>query len=488
MKQLSAQDAQFLYMENDRNLSNVAMACIYAPPTRQVSASLFERLRSHVGSRLHSSPIFRRKLIRVPLELDFPYWADDEFFDLEGHLHSHRLTGGDRWKAFCELMGRIYSRPMDMNRPLWEMHLVEGIGGMRDFPEDSFAVITKLHHAAVDGAATMRFFGCLSDRDAKGTPAWDISGETEHAGEAPTSEDIWKQFLRNRVSSPLRMTRSLLRAAALVAPGMRGTLIHRKDGEKDSVPATRFNRRLAPVKNFDAAEFSLDDFKLVQRAVEGAKINDVVLAVCSGALRSYLARHGELPAGSLVGWVPVNTRDAGAAADGREGNQVTAMTIDLCTRIDDPIERLQKITGETTLAKEGKSGLFVRVISEISGSMPSTALALVSRALASSGASANLCNVAVSNVPGPQTLMYLDGARCLQQFGMTPLADGMGLFVIALSYNGRISLSLVSTRDVVPDMPVLRGCMEVSVAELVRAAKKRNTPRGAAPRRRKSRS
>jgi diacylglycerol O-acyltransferase / wax synthase len=177
MKQLSGQDSQFLYMESDRNLSNVAMASVYAPPGKRGEDSLFELLKSHVESRLHTSPIFKRKLVRVPLDLDFPYWAEDEFFDLDGHLYRHRISGRERWGEFCELMGRVYSRPLDMNRPLWEMHLVENLGGVREFPEGSFAVITKLHHAAVDGAATMRFFGCLSDRDAKGTPAGDITGE-----------------------------------------------------------------------------------------------------------------------------------------------------------------------------------------------------------------------------------------------------------------------------------------------------------------------
>jgi WS/DGAT/MGAT family acyltransferase len=476
MKQLNAQDSQFLYMENSENLSNVVMGSIFAPPEKASKQSLFEIVKAHVLSRLHTSPIFTRRLVRVPLDLDFPYWADDEYFDIEGHLHLHRLPAPAGWAQFSDLMGRIHSRPLDMNRPLWEMHVVENLAGFDDVPEGSFALITKVHHSAVDGASMVKFFACLSDLDVRGTPAVDISECVESSGEPPTPDEMWKRFINNHLRSPVRMSQTLLRSAPTVLPAVARALAGAdKDKEHHKVPTTRLNQKISPRKIFDAAEFDLDDFKLIQRAVDGAKINDVVLAVCSGAIRSYLKHHGELPEEPLVAWVPINTRPkdgkSGKGDSGQgEGNQITAMTTDLCTHMANPAERLAQITYQTQLSKAAKSGISARLMTDVSQSMPGATLALVSRIIIGSGVTAKLCNIAISNVPGPQMPLYMQGAKSLHQYGMTPLGEGMGLFFVALSYNGKITISMTSTREIIPDIAKLRGFLESSVSELKKSA------------------
>ena len=466
MKQLGAQDSQFLFMENSNNLSNVVMVGIYGPAPVKKGETLFELIKSHVESRVHTSSIFTRKLVRVPLDLDFPYWADDEFFDLEGHIHYHRFPAPGDWAQLTDLVGRVHSRPLDMNRPLWEMHVVENLSGCGDLPEGSFALLTKVHHAAVDGAAMVKFFACLSDIDAEGTPVIDISKSAEKSGEAPRTEEIWSRFLSNHLQSPLRMAQTLWRSAPAIAPALLKSFT-RDDCEKTRVPETRFNQKVAPRKIFDAVEYELEDFKAVQKKVEGAKINDVVLAVCSGAVRKYLMRHKELPEDSLVAWVPVNTRKAASGSDDESGgNQITAMTTDLCTVLDDPIERMKEITRQTRLSKEAKAGVSARVMTDVTQSMPGATLALVSHLIINSGITAKLCNLAISNVPGTQVPIFMKGARCLHQYGMTPLGDGMGLFFVALSYNGKLTLSITTNREIVPDIDVLKDCMVEALGEL----------------------
>lgn len=466
MKQLGAQDSQFLFMENSNNLSNVVMVGIYGPAPLKKGETLFELIKNHVAARVHTSPIFTRKLVRVPLDLDFPYWADDEFFDLEGHIHYHRFPAPGSWAQLTDLAGRVHSRPLDMNRPLWEMHIVENLSSCEDLPEGSFALLTKVHHAAVDGAAMVKFFACLSDIDAEGTPIIDISKSAEKSGKPPTSEEIWSRFLTNHLQSPLRIAQTLWRSAPALAPALLKSF-SKEDSEKSRVPRTRFNGTVTPRKIFDAVEYELEDFKAIQKKAEGAKINDVVLAVCSGAVRKYLIRHKELPEESLVAWVPVNTRKpASESSDEGDGNQITAMTTDLCTALDNPVERLKEITRQTRLSKEAKAGVSARIMTDMTQSMPGATLALVSHLVVNSGLTSKLCNLAISNVPGTQVPIYMKGARCLHQYGMTPLGEGMGLFFVALSYNGKLTLSITTSGAIVPDIDVLKGCMVEALEEL----------------------
>lgn len=477
MQQLGAQDSQFLYMESDHNLSNVTMVSIYSPPESIGDSSLFDHIKEHVQARLHTSQIFKRKLVRVPMDIDYPYWAEDEFFDFESHLQLHRLSAPADWQQFSDLVGRVHSRPLDMNRPLWEMHLVENLDGLEDYPPGSFAILSKIHHAAVDGAAMVKFFSGLSDLDKDGTPLVDISKPVAGAGEAPSARQIWRRALFNNVRSPLKLAETLWRAAPVIAPAaVKAVSKSDSDETKSKVPTTRLNKTVSPRKIFDAVAFELADLKLIQASVDASKINDIVLAISSAALRSYLLHHNGLPADSLVAWVPINTRTKVSPGEETDGNSVTVMTTDLHTDLSDPIERLKQITRQTQLSKAAKSGVSARIMTDVSKHMPGATMALASRIIASSGMAAKLSNVAISNVPGPQIPVYLHGAKCLQQFGLVPLGEGLGLFLVALSYNGKLTISITTTKDIIPDMAIFRGCLISAMAELKQAASKKKKP------------
>ena len=477
MLQLGAQDSQFLYMESGENLSNVTMVSIYAKPQKPSLDSIFDLVKAHVKSRLHTSAIFSRKLVRVPLDLDYPYWTEDEYFDFESHIQLHRLPAPGDWSQFSELVGRIHSRPLDMNRPIWEIHVIENLHEVENIPPGSFALATKIHHAAVDGASMVKFFSGLSDLDIDGTAAIDLSINAPAAGEPPTSNEMWKRGLVNHIRSPLKLTKTLLRAAPAIVPAAIKALAKSDQDERNKVPVSRFNQTISPRKVFDAVELDLADFKFIQHAFEDTKINDVVLAVCSAGLRKYLITHHDLPQESLVAWVPINARVKTTSSDSTSaGNQITAMTTDLHTDLADPIEQLKHITRQTQMSKAAKSGVSARLMTDVSQHMPGATMALASRIIMASGVAGKLCNLAISNVPGPQVPMYMNGAKCLQQFGMVPLGQGMGLFIVALSYNGKLTLSITTTASIMPDTAFLCECLKSSLIELKQAASKQKKP------------
>ncbi len=471
MDQLSAQDSQFLYLETENNYTHVTYVAVYDPATSEIARFSFDAILELVQSRLHVSPIFQRKLKRVPLDLDYPYWMDDEYFDYESHVIYTRLPEPGTWSQFKRHIARYHSRPLDMNRPLWEMYVVEGLDAIDAYPPGAFAVATKVHHAAVDGAAAMRFFVALSDVDAKGTPATSLDRPAQFSGDGPNLLGMASRALVSHVTSPLRIANSMWHIAPILAPALARRLSNRPDRDGFPVPKTRFNSKIIPQKIFDATTFKLEDFKVIRKAVPAAKINDVVLAICSGAVKSYLDSRDELPEQSLIAFVPVNARDRNSDSEIGPGNRLTAMTTPLHTDVDDPVQRLRAITRSTQDSKAARSGLSARIMTDLTQHIPGSTMALASRFMVEGGVS-SMANLYVSNVPGPQVPLYLAGCQMIAQFGLAPIGDGAGLFIGVGSYNGQISFAFTSTRDIIPDPERFIDCFEASFHELVDGSRK----------------
>ncbi len=467
MQQLSAQDAQFLYIETGNNLTHVMGVNIYDPSTAPGGKVRFKDIIAHVEERLGSSPVFQRRLMRLPYDFDHPYWVRDEFFDVEHHMFHGRLPKPGDWRQFCIHLARHFSRPMDMNRPLWDMYVIEGLDRIKGIPKGSYAIATRLHHAAIDGASAMHFFAAISDIDPLGTPAVELSRESEDPGEAPSTATVLNRALVSNLQSPVKMAGTLLR----FSPAIFNTLVKSlssEGGKGRQVPLTRFNQPVSPHKMFDATVFSLEEMKQIKDSVEESTINDVVLAVCAGALRLYLDHHGELPDDPLVALAPVNKRGKEGAAE-NPGNQISAMSVALPTNIDDPIERLLTVRDTTRQTKAAKSGISARLMTDLSQHVPAATMAGVARLIASGRFTSKLCNLIISNVPGPQETLYMNGARLVHTYGLAPLADGMGLFIATPSYNGEIAFSIISAREIMPDIEFFRECLEQSFDELLEA-------------------
>ena len=474
MHQLSSQDAQFLYAETAHNLTHVTSVSIYDPSTVPGGAAVrYKDIIAHVRERLACNPLFFRRLLRLPLEFDYPYWIEDEHFDLESHMQHARLPEPGDWRQFCIHMAGYHSRPLNMNRPPWEILVLEGLDKVEGLARGCYAVATKIHHAAVDGASLMRFVASMADADNRGTPLVPLEAPEIEGGEIPGLPALLSRALRNNLRSPLRIARTLARAAPDLARAARDALAD--GGRENPAPATRFNAALSPHKMFDARVVPLSDLKRIRALHPAMTVNDVVLGVCSGALRRYLLAHDELPERSLIAWVPINARARGADAGDRLGNDLAAMTTPLFTNEEDALTRLERIKRATRASKAARSGVSARLAMDIARHVPAAAQALSSRLLLRGGAAARLCNLFISNVPGPQVPMYMNGALMVRSVGLAPLADGMGLFIAAPSYAGQMSFNVISTRELLPDIEFFMRCLEESLAELLALTEARAT-------------
>ena len=478
MDQLSPQDAQFLYLETADNLTHLTSISIFDQSTVPGGEVVrFKDILAHVESRLHMSPLFKRRLVHVPLELDFPYWVDDEHFDLEYHVRHGRLPDPGDWRQFCIHVARYHSRPLDMNRPLWEMYVVEGLDNVDWLPKGSYALLTKIHHAAVDGKAIVDFFGALADSDNKGTPAVPLNMARLRRSPKPGIVDMAVRAAWHTVRSPIGLTDAVMRSVPSVYHVAQKLLTAQKQ-DKHDVPETRFNHAVSPHKMFGAKAFRLDDFRAIRAAVPGCTINDVVLAVCGGALRRYLKHHGELPNESLIAWVPINARRSNKADSNSPGNNVTSMTAPIFTDVGNDVDRLGCIHAATRLSKEAKAGVSARLMTDLSQHVPAATQVLAGRLVLRAGMAARTCNLFISNIPGPQVPVYMNGARQVGAYGLAPLVNGMGLFIATPSYNGEITFNVTSTRELLPDIDFFIECIDESVRNLkaaVEPGKKKKT-------------
>lgn len=468
-QQLGAQDAQFLYLQGGSTMTHVMGVYIYDPSTAPGGKVRFKDIVRHIDNRSHTSPVFRRKLFRLPLDIDHPYWVEDPDFHIEEHITHVRLPEPGDWRQFCIQVARHFSRRMDMNRPLWDVYVVEGLDRIDGVAPGSYALLHRIHHAAIDGVSGAHVFAALNDADAQGTPALVPKTSGVEVGEPPSLFTVATRAMFANMTSPMRMMNTLVRLTPAIASAVQKSVMDVQHWSRPSIPPTRFNAPVSPYRMFDAAMFTLKELSAIRTLVEGSTINDVVLAICSGALRKYLSKHKELPDDTLIAVAPINARRKAGEAE-VPGNNITAMSVELATNVADPVARLKAIRDFTSDAKEAKAGISARVLTDLTQHIPGATMAGVARLLTSERFAPRQANLFISNVPGPQIPLYMNGARLTHQFGLGPLANNMGLFIAALSYNGTISFSVTSERKIMPDVDFFRRCIEEAFGELFKAA------------------
>ena len=469
VQQLSAQDAQFVYFQSGDTHTHIMGVYIYDPSTAPGGKVRFKDIVQQVVDRMHTSPVFRRKLLRLPFDLDHPYWVEDEHFDVEAHISHARLPEPGDWRQLCIQVARHFSRPMDMGRPLWDVYVIEGLDGIPGVPPGSYALLHRVHHSAIDGTAGALMFAALSDRDADGTPAIPLPEKPATVERAPKAEELIQRAVVAAMAAPLNLFNASMQAMPKMIGALQERLANPDAAGSQGVPVTRFNAPVSPHKMFDAISFPFQDLSAMRRLVDGATINDVVLAICGGALRNFLGERGELPEQSLVAVAPINARTAESESVSH-GNNLSAMTLPLFSEIADPVERLQSIRNYTADAKEAKTGLSARIMTDLSKHIPGATLAGVARLMASPGLAPLQGNLVISNVPGPQFPLYMNGARLAQYYAMGPLANNLGLFISVLSYNGRINFSITSERVMLPDIAALKDEFSRAFDELLACA------------------
>ena len=469
MRQLSEHDAAFIYSDNAHANSNVTLLHIYDQSTAPRGVVRFKHILAQLESRLHRLPNFRERILRVPLDLDYPYWIEDDNFNLEYHVRHIALPKPGDWRQFCIQASRIHARPLDLQRPLWELYVIEGLDSFLDLPAGSFAVLLKVHHAAIDIAHGNEITALLHDLSPD-SPA-PAPAAPWFPEPPPGNVELLARAWLNFVTFPLHMKQPLGTGWTALKSAM-GILVGEFTGRSYPFPMTRFNTEVSAHRVFDTRRFALADFKDIRALVPRATVNDVVLAVCAGGLRRYLALQDELPVESLVAASPI------AVHSGREhdaGAKFSWARVALGTHLEDPVKRLKTIHTESSSSKTMAQAISARELTELAESAPSVAIAASSRMLRSASSQLGdwvpLANCAITNVPGSRVPMYLQGAQLTYVSAIMPISDGMGLVFSVTGYNESIVISFTACSEQIPDPDMFALCLRDSFQEYLALAR-----------------
>jgi diacylglycerol O-acyltransferase len=468
VEQLSGLDATFLNLETARSPLHIAGLGIYDQSSAPEGLVTFKGILKNLESRLHLARCFRQKLAVVPFGLDHPYWIEDSDFDIEFHVRHIALPKPGDWRQLCIQVARIHARPLDLAKPLWEMYVIEGLDGVEGLPKDSFAILTKIHHAAIDGVSGAEIAAAIHDLEPNAAPP--PPREAWVAERDPTLLELAARTAVSNVRQPFRFARVLADAAPPALRTFADWLGSEDEGSGASVPRTRFNGKVSPHRVVEGRVFSLDLVKSIRKQVSGATVNDVVLAITSGALRRYLGHHGELPDESLVAFAPISVRSE--AEKGAAGNQVSGMFVTLHTEIEDPLERLAAIHEATVGSKELSNAIGARTLTDITQFMPGALAGLAGRLAARTGLMRRMnpvANCVVTNVPGPKFPLYMTQARMVANYGLGLPMDGMGLFHAIFSYAGSLTITVTGCRAQLPDPGFYADCIQSAFDDLRKA-------------------
>jgi WS/DGAT/MGAT family acyltransferase len=477
MKRLSALDALFLYMETPQTPMHVASLTIFKPETP--SDDLFERFRAHTAARLDLLPSYRRRLESTPLALDHPVWVEDDRIDLSYHIHRAALPKPGGMAELNALVGRLHAVPLDRTRPLWEYTFIEGL------EDGGFAVYAKVHHCLMDGVAGMATLGVVYDFDPKDGDvpthprAPPIDPEPADAIELTSSAigDFVRQGWRAATSLP-SLARAVIGAAPNFARDARMLTSYVRD-----IPRTPFNVAISRHRAYATGSLPLPEVKAFAKS-RGATVNDVVMALTSGALRRYLADRKALPQKPLTAAMPVSLR---ALDDARLNNQVVFTLTRLPTDVAEPLPRLAAAQAAAREAKDLFSDLRAFVTTDVS--ILGAPLAIMGAVRLWTGARAAnyvlpFCNVVVSNVPGPRKPIYCVGAPATHYFPVSIPFNGGALNITVQSYRDTLDFGLIACRDTVPDVQRVADLMIEEFTALKAAAvdapRQQATGRGAA--------
>jgi diacylglycerol O-acyltransferase len=458
---LTGLDASFLHMENGGAHMHVAGVMLFDgdPPA-------YDDLIDATEARLHVVPRYRQKLAFVPLGQGRPRWVDDPHLNLRYHIRRTSLPSPGSDAKLRALAGRVFSQPLDRDKPLWEMWLVEGLEPGPDGPR--FALLSKTHHALVDGISGVDIASVLFDASPdppappEPPPRWMPRPE-------PSGTQLLAEALLERATVPREAARSL--RAVLRGPRQ----VARTIGESAvgvgamawaglrPPPSSPYNVDIGPHRRFAWVRASLADVKAIKNSL-GGTVNDVVLATVAGALGRHMDRRGAKRVESLRAMVPVSVRSEDER--GSLGNRVAAMMAPLPVNEEDPQRRLATIAAAMRGIKRSGQAVGAQVLTELSGFAPPTLMAQGSRLVSTK----RLFNVVVTNVPGPQFPLYLLGRELLDIYPMVPLAKGQALGIAIMSYNGRMNFGLLGDWDAMADLDELAEDFQTSLAELAGAA------------------
>jgi diacylglycerol O-acyltransferase len=463
MERLSGLDASFLYFETPAHLMHVCGLLVLDTSTVPTGYN-FADLRETLRERLEQTPAFRRKLHNPMLNIDHPVWIDDEDFDIEHHVRRVAVPSPGDKVALAEVCGDIAAQPLDRSRPLWEMWIVEGIEEL-----DRIGIVTKMHHATVDGVSGASLISELCSVEADAAP---FGASIDHGPipKRPRDRDIVLDGLLGVAKRPLHFARvlpnTLNTLPRWIGRARQGTAMP----APFTAPRTSFNGTITGHRSIAFTRLDLDDIKEIKNAY-GTTVNDVVLAMCSGALRRYLDDNGELPDSSLVAMVPVSVH----GKTNRGGtNKVSGMFANLSTDIEDPAQRLLAIAEANRVSKEHHQTLSASLLQDWAQFAAPNTFGLAVRVyskLRLADRHPVVHNLVISNVPGPPMPIYFAGARVTGFFPFGPVFHGAGLNITVLSNDGHVDVGLIASRELAPDLWSLADDLALELESLLSAAR-----------------
>ena len=463
---MSGADAGFLYMETPAmHMHTLKIALLDPAPDMS-----FENLVRGTFYRLRRMPALRRKVVPVPFSLNHPVLVTQRRLDPKRHFFRHDIGadhgGTGSMRDFERVVGEIASTPLKRDVPLWEIHMVEG------FTDGKVGIVGKIHHALADGLAANAMLANIMDvTSAELRPAF--VSDANQGGLIPSSVQLVRTAVRDAFAQAAIIPGLVKRTWRAVR-----SMLHYRKHEAEGVPVpvkdtprVSFNGPLTPRRSFATVTLPLADLKAVRARhseIDGLTLNDVVLAVTSGALRRWLDAHREHPSGSLVAGVPIGL-DAVGADPRLFGNNVTNMFTTLATDTDDPSERLRRISATARHAKVMQQHLGTSLVEWSQFTPPAPVAALVRAYSRRGGARLHAApfSVIVSNVPGPRERLKVGGAQLADVFSVGPLIEGIGLNVTVWSYVDRMNFSLLACPDLLPDVDVLASYFPAALAELL---------------------
>jgi len=445
MDRLSGLDASFLYLESSAQLMHVCGVLLLDTSTVP-GGYAFDSLRDALDDRVRGIAAFRRKLRMVPLEIDHPVWVEDADFDIDRHVHRLAVPAPGGLEELAELCGHMAGIPLDRSRPLWEMCVIEGLAS------GQVAVFTKMHHATVDGVsgANMISVLCSLEPDA---PLLDAPAGSGVADRTPSDLELFGRGVVANLLKPWQLARMVRPTTSLVARTIERARAGTAMAAPLTAPRTEFNGNISGHRAIGFADMSLERIKQIRHAVDGATVNDVVLAISGGALRRYLAERGDLPSSSLLASVPVSVHGKSAIAGGT--NKVSTIFARLGTDIADPVQRLTQLAKANADAKAHHNAIPADTLQEWAQFAAPRTFGLAVRMVASLRLAEKgpvIHNLVISNVPGPPVPLYFMGARIDALYPLGPVFHGAGLNITVMSSNGKMHVGLIGCRDAVPEI------------------------------------
>lgn len=466
MYQINSEDANFLYLENADSPTHISLIYFYDQSDMDEEVVRFTHIRQHIENRLYSAPVFRQKLHRVPGDIDYPYWVDDEHFDLDYHIRHLALPKPGDWRQFCIQVARLHSRPLDIQKPLWELYVIEGLDHFEGFPPGSFALYFKVHHCAMDEFTARELLQSLHSIVPDKTQHKSVQQNISRLNSSkPSSIDVITRAAFNNTKKSLKLywqVMTNLRTVTKIAVRMAEIGVSKRE-QSPGTTKNRFSQALSSSRVFEGGFYQISPLNYYASQVSGATLTHVIAAICGEALSRYLKAHKETANDpSLSAWIEADIRNPGAHA--LAGNRIGLKRVELYNNIEHPVDRLLAIVAASSnLRSEEDDMLTSFKLRSLYEHVPSPALALLGRyAHRRSNPTNRMLRTAdfgLSEVPGASRDLYMLGAKLQGFTTISPLFSGCGLIFSATTHLDKVGITFTSDASIMPDPEFMQECV-----------------------------